>query len=224
MKTIFFRIRTTAFLLVFALTMISQPVCAQMSEKAIKKVQKTKDKQDSKQYKKKMAEYRKEGWKLAGSSRSLEVALLDHYLKLSDSNNKEFAGEVSQCKSINVCKQFALSNALNRYATLAGGYVKGRIENILRANADEPEEEIDKFIAAYENQVKAEVGGVLTESYSIVKDKGVTKEYKTFFILNEEQASVARKRAMERSLRETKISLKEAEEISKFVSEGFDLE
>lgn len=224
MKTNFLKISTTTFIILFALTAISQHASAQMSEKAIKKVQKTKDKEDSKQYKKKMAEYRKEGWKLAGSSRSLEVALLEHYIKLNDSNNKEFAGEVSQCKSINVCKQFALTNALNRYATLAGGHVKGRIENELRANADQPEEEMDKFIAAYENHVKAEVGGVLTESYSIVKDKGATKEYKTFFILNEEQANIARKRAMDRSLRETRISLKEAEEISKFVNEGFDLE
>lgn len=224
MKTNLLKISKITFIVLFALTTISQHASAQMSKKAIQKIQKTKDKEDSKLYKKKMAEYKKEGWKLTGNSRTLEVALLEHYLKLNESDNKEFTGEVSQCKSINVCKQFALTNALSRYATLASGHVKGRIENLLRADANMSEVEMDKFIAAYENQIKAEVGGILTESYSIIKDNGATKEYKTFFILNEEKANVARKKAMERSLRETKITLKEAEEISKFVNEGFDLE
>jgi len=94
----------------------------------------------------------------------------------------------------------------------------------LRADANMPQIEIDKFIAAYENQVKAEVDGVLTESYSIIKEKGATNEYKTFFILNEEKAGLARKRALERSLLETKIAVREAEEISKFVNEGFSLD
>ena len=153
------------------------------------------------------------------------MALLEHYAKLAESDqNREFVGEVSQCQSINVCKQFALTNALNRYATLASGHVKGRIESIMRADATTPQVEMDKFIAAYENLVKGEVGGVLTESYSIVKDNGATKEYRTFFILNEEKAMAARKRALERSLLETKIAIREAEEISKFVNEGFSLE
>ena len=198
-----------------------QTVSAQMSKKLEKKLSKERDAQ----YKKKIKEYKKEGWKLSGSSHSLEVALLEHYEKLATSEqNKEFVGEVSQCKSINVCKNFALTNAQNRYAGLASGNIKGRIESLMRADANAPEIELDKFIAAYENQVKAEVSGVLTESYSIVKDGEGAKEYKTFFILNEEKAGMARAKALERSLRETKVAIKEAEEISKFVQEGFNLE
>ena len=204
------------------LTVAPQNACAQLSKKQEKMLQKELDKE----YKKKMAEYKNENWKLAGSSRTLEVALLTHYKKLGEDleNNKEFVGEVSQCQSINVCKQFALTNALNRYATLAGGHVKGRVETMMRADANLPEIEMDKLIAGYENLVKAEVGGILTESYSIVKSKGNTNEYKTFFILNEAKAGAARKKAMEKSLLETKIAIKEAEEIAKFVNEGFSLE
>ena len=194
---------------------------AQQSKKQQKQLQKAL----KKEYKQKMAEYKKENWKLAGSSRTLDVALLTHYGKLAeDPENKEFVGEVSQCQSINVCKQFALNNAINRYATMASGHVKARINSLMRADANLPEIEADKFIAAYENQVKAEVSGVLTESYSIVKDKGATKEYKTFFILNEEKAGTARRKAFERSLLETKIAIREAEEISKFVNEGFNFD
>jgi len=206
----------------FMLMAIPQTADAQQSKKQAKQLQKALNKE----YKQKMAEYKRENWKLSGSSRTLEVALLTHYQKLGEDsgNNVEFVGEVSQCQSINVCKQFALTNALNRYAALASGNVKGRIESILRADANMPQIEIDKFIAAYENQVKAEVDGVLTESYSIIKQNGASNEYKTFFILNEEKAGLARKRALERSLLETKIAIREAEEISKFVNEGFNLD
>ena len=199
-----------------------QDVYAQLSKKQEKQL----TKERNKEYKKKMAEYKKENWKLGGSSRTLEVALLTHYQKLGEDveHNKEFVGEVSQCQSINICKQFALNNAINRYATLASGHVKARVNSIMRADATTPQVEMDKFIAAYENQVQAEVSGVLTESYSIVRNKGNMNEYKTFFILNEEKAGMARKKALERSLLETKIAIKEAEEISKFVNEGFSLE
>ncbi|MDR1553915.1 MAG: hypothetical protein LBS69_10730 [Prevotellaceae bacterium] len=221
MKKEIFKVAVMVLVAAVMFAVVPETASAQVSRKVEKKLQKEKDKE----YKKKIKEYQKEGWKLTGSSRTLEVALLEHYYKLAENaQNKEMAGEVSQCKSINVCKQFALTNAQNNYASKASGNIKGRTESLLRADADMPEIEIDKFIAAYENQIKAEVGGALTESYSIIKDNGSTKEYKTFFILNEEKAAQARAKALERSLLETKITIKEAEEISRFVNEGFDIE
>lgn len=205
----------------FLLTVVPQDTCAQLSKKQEKQLQKERDKE----YNKKIAEYKKEGWKLGADSRTIEVALLEHYQKMGQSDkNVEFTGEVSQCKSINICRQFALTNAQNRYASLASGNIKGRVVSLLRADANVPETEIDKFIGGYENHVQAEVSGILTESYSIVKDNGDgTKWYRTIFILNEEKASAARQAALERSLKETKITIDEANEISKFVEEGFSL-
>lgn len=202
---------------------VSVSANAQMSDKAQSKVQKQKDKADKNWYKKKTAEYEKGGWKISGSTKTLEVALLEHQLKLNETGNVETVGQVSQCKSIGVCKGFALTQAQNNYAQKASGHVKGRIEAMMRADDNEAEIEMNKFIAAYESMVKAEIGGVLTESFSVVKDNGTTKEYETYFIINEEQALAARKKALERSLLETKLAVKEAEEISKFVNEGFEL-
>ena len=226
----YIRIFRMTFMMVIAsallLTVAPQDAVAQLSKKQQKQLQK----QRNKQYKAKIKEYKKDNWQLGASSRTIEVALLEHYAKLGDEHNSEFVGEVSNCQSINVCRQSALNNALNRYATLASGNVKGRIETMLRADANMPQVEIDKFIAGYENLVQAEVGSVLTESYSIVRENSAargapaTREYKTFFILNEELAGQARMRAMERSLRETQIAVKEAEEISRFVNEGFRLD
>ena len=217
-----FKFIAISMVVAFMLAAIPQPADAQLNKKQQKQLQKALNKE----YKQKMAEYKRENWQLAGSSRTLEVSLLSHYQKLGeDPENKEFVGEVSQCQSINVCRLSAVNNAVNRYATLASGNVRGRVESLLRADPNMPQIEIDKFIAAYENLVQAEVSSILTESYSIVRSKGNNlNDYKTFFILNEEKAGMARKRAMERSLLETKIAVKEAEEISRFVNEGFKLD
>ena len=72
-----------------------------------------------KEYKTKMKDLKKGGWELAGSSRSLDVALLLHYEKLNDPSNKELPGEVSSCRSLNICRQAALNNACVYYASLS---------------------------------------------------------------------------------------------------------
>ncbi|MDR0560868.1 MAG: hypothetical protein LBG92_11940 [Prevotellaceae bacterium] len=61
------------------------------------------EKARGKQGEAKLKEYRTEGWKISGSSKTLEVAVLEHFEKLNDSNNREFEGSVSMCKSVNVC-------------------------------------------------------------------------------------------------------------------------
>lgn len=173
-------------------------------------------------YKGKMKEYNREGWKLAGSSKTLEVALLEHYEKLKDPKNEELVGEVSQCKSLNVCKQAAFNNALITYANLAGSTLKGRVVSDLNVDQSSEEGEFDKMYAAYERLVQQEVKGILTESYAIVKEKGGTKQYKVFFLVNEEKASVARLRALERAAQESAAAQKYATKIADFVRKGFD--
>lgn len=180
------------------------------------------EKASNKMYKGKMKEYNREGWKLAGSSKTLEVALLEHYEKLKDPKNEELVGEVSQCKSLNVCKQAAYNNALITYANLAGSTLKGRVVSDLNVDQSSEEGEFDKMYAAYERLVQQEVKGILTESYAIVKEKGGTKQYKVFFLVNEEKASVARLRALERAAQESAAAQKYATKIADFVRKGFD--
>jgi hypothetical protein len=210
----------TAILLVVVVVFVSENAFAQS-----KKEDKIYAKAREKQYKDKIKVYQNDGWKLAGGSRTLEVALLEHYKKTNDSKNKEFSGKVSHCKSINICRQAAINNAQNEYASRASANIKGRVSSLLRSDDNMSETEIDKMIGAYEKSVQADISGMLVESYSIVKENGDgTKSYEIIFIVNEEEAASVRARAMEKSLRETKISIKEAEEISKFVQEGFNLE
>lgn len=175
-----------------------------------------------KMYKSKIKEYKKDGWKLAGSSKTLEVALLEHYEKLKNTQNSELVGEVSQGISLNALKQAAYNNALITYSNLAGSSLKGRVVSDVNIDQSAKGGEFDKMYAAYERLVQQEIKGVLTESYAIVKEQGKTKQYKVFFIVNEEKAMTARLRSLERAAQESAAAQKYATKIAEFVREGFE--
>ncbi len=181
------------------------------------------NKQLKKEYKKKMKEFEKEGWKVTGSSRTLEVLLLQHYEKLNSDEYKEIEAYVSSCKSMNVCKQTALNNALTYYASAAGSYVKGRITSDLQNDQTKPESEFDKLYAAYERLVGKEIKGEVIESFSVYRENGDIKEYRTFYLISEAEASKARMRALEQAFQETKVAQDYAKKISEFVNQGFEL-
>lgn len=180
------------------------------------------EKETQKMYKKKIKEYKAEGWKLSGNSKTLEVALLEHYQKLKDPQNSELVGEVSQGTSLNALKQAAYNNALITYANLAGSTLKGRVVSDLNIDQSSADGEFDKMYAAYERLVQQEIKGVLTESYAIVRGNKNRKEYKVFFVVNEEKAISARLKAMERAFQESNAAQKYAKKISEFVREGFE--
>ena len=178
-----------------------------------------------KEYKAKIKEYKKEGWKLFGSSRSLDVALLKHYDKLEVRGEKgyEVVGICARYKSDNVGHQAAINNACNTYARNAGSHVKGRVVSDMASNGDDTSAEFDHFYAAYETLVEKEIKGELQESYSVYKDLGNgEKTLQTFFVVNEDAASKARIRAYENALKESAAAQKYAEKVSEFIREGFE--
>lgn len=205
-------------MMAIAMLFIAQPMSAQnkVLSKALKK-----------EYKAKIKELKKGGWELAGSSRSLDVALLLHYEKLNDPNNHELPGEVSSCKSLNVCRQAALNNACTYYASLAGSKLKGRIVSDLAVDQTsiDGSEEFDKMYAAYERLVEKEIKGEIQESFSIQRTgANGQKEYKTYFIINEIAASKARIRAWENAALESEAAQRYATKVSEFIKEGFEIE
>lgn len=184
------------------------------------------DKAMKKEYKAKMKEYKKEGWKIIASSHTLEVELLQHYEKLKAENTSELVGAVSNCQSINVCRQAALNNAAAYYASLAGSQLKGRIVSDMAVNQSFQDgiEEFDKLYAAYERLVEKEIKGEIQESYTIIRTNEFgNKEVQTFYIVNEEAAVKARIRAWENAIKESEAAQKYASEVSKFVNEVVSL-
>ena len=203
------------FLMAFCLMM---PVVNAQHSKALSKAVK-------KEYKTKMKEFKKGGWKLYGSTRSLDVALLTHYEKLAKDGDEtyEIMGNCSQFKSKNVGHQTCVNNAANLYAQQAGRQVKGRIVSDIAGNADDVAAEFDHFYAAYESLVQKEINGELQESFSVIKEnKDGTFEMQTFFVVSESAATRARIRAYENALKESEAAQKYAQKVSDFVRKGFE--
>ena len=204
--------------LIMALALIFPTVNAQnkVLQKSIKK-----------EYKTKMKQYSKEGWKLFGSSRSLDVALLKHYDKLESlgDNAYEIVGICAKYKSDNVGHQAAINNACNTYARSAGSHVKGRVVSDMATNGDDTSSEFDHFYAAYETLVEKEIKGEMKESYAIYRDLGNgEKTMQVYFIIDEDAACKARIRAFENAAKESAAAQKYAQKVSEFIKEGFEEE
>lgn len=185
---------------------------------------KTLEKARKKEYKTKMKEYKNENWKLFGSSRSVDVALLTHYDKLNSlgDDGREVMGTASKFKSKNVGHQMAINNACITYAQQAGSHVKGRIVSDMAGDGVEADKEFDNFYAAYERLVEKEIKGEMQESYSIIRENGDgTYEMQTYFIVSENAATQARIRALENAAKESAAAQKYAAKVADFVREGF---
>jgi len=203
------------FMLSIFLMVPSVEVVAQ--SKALEKARK-------KEYKTKIKEYKKENWKLFGSSHSIEVALLQHYDKLNalGEDGHEVLGIASKFKSKNVGKQMAINNACLTYAQEAGSYVKGRVVSDLSGDGVLADKEFDNFYAAYERLVEKEIKGEMQESYCIIRDLGDgTFEMQIYYIVSELAASKARIRALENAAKESAAAQVYAKQVADFVREGF---
>ncbi len=207
-------------LVLFMLAIILMVPCVEATaqSKALKKAQK-------KEYNAKIKEYKKEGWKLFGSSHSLEVALLKHYDRLNSlgEDGHELVSLATKFKSKNVGKQMAINNACITYAQEAGSYVKGRVVSDLAGDGVSAEAEFDKFYAAYERLVEKEIRGEMQESYAIIRELGDgTFEMQVYYIVSESAATKARIRAFENAAKESAAAQAYANKVADFVREGFD--
>ncbi len=208
------------------LIMLLLAVCL-MAPMATADTNKQLEKALNKEKKEKMKEYKKEGWKLFASSRTLEVALLKHYDKLNTlgEDGREVVGVASKFKSKNIGKQMATNNACTTYAQQAGSSLKGRVVSDMAGDGTEAADEFDHFYGAYERLVEKEIKGEMEESYSIIRDSGDgTFELQTFFIVSENAASKARLRALENAMKESEAAQRHADKIASFVKEGFTQE
>jgi outer membrane cobalamin receptor len=83
----------------------------------------------------------------------------------------------------------------------------------------------DSFYDAYESSVKKTINGELKKSYSVYREKANgTIDYKAVYVVNEENATKARIRAMQLAMQESEYARQNAEKISEFVREAFPIE
>lgn len=114
-----------------------------------------------KEYKLKMKEYEKGGWKIFGTSHTLDVALLTHYDNLTKDGVTEVMGTAVSSNK-NIGKDKVLMSACVTYAQKIGSNIKGRIvEDMGSVVSTEELAEFEHFYEAYENSVQAEIKGEL---------------------------------------------------------------
>ena len=205
--------------IVFLLTLIMMMPAAIAADNS-KQLQKARNKER----KEVMKRYKKEGWQLFGSTRSLEVALLSHWEKLDKlgEDGREVMGISTKSKSKNVGQQMAINNACATYAQQAGASLKGRVVSDLAGDGIDTDAEFEHFYAAYERLVEKEIKGEMDQSFSLIRNNpDGTYEIETFFIVSEGAASKARIRAMENAAKESEAAQRYANKVSEFVREGF---
>ena len=167
-----------------------------------------------KEMKAKKKDFKKKGFELFGTSRTIDVVLLKYYTALEEGGDDvmEMVGYAS-AKSKGLLVTAAENNARQRYATMVNAQVKGQIKTNPIANSSNFNEEIDKFEAIFLTKVESELKGVLKPSFSVIKTDPVTgvSELETYFIINEAAAGKARVAAAESAAREASINAAAAE-------------
>lgn len=181
-------------------------------------------KSQKKEIKKKVKEFNKGGWKLFGSTRTLEGVLTAHFEKLNalGENGSEIVGvaSVTDSKHKNLLKQNAIANVCNEYAAKSGRHVRGRSVSDIGLTDDE-KSEFEHFYAAYESQVDKEIKGELKESFTVIKEVSSKQiDMQTYYIVDEDAATKARIRAFENAKKESEIAQKYASQLSEFIREG----
>ena len=177
-------------------------------------------KSEKKSLKAKVKEFKKEGWKIFGSTSTIDLALEKHMLKMQSEDAIEVPGIASSFKSKNVGKQMALNSAMTNYASMMDSEIKGKVVSDMQGDGEFSETEFEKFYAAFKRSVQTTIKDELKESFSIIRDKGNgTSEMQTFFIVDKKAASQARVRALEQAGKESVAAQLYAKVVQKFIEE-----
>ena len=174
------------------------------------------------QYRKKLREYKRDGWELYGSTRTLDDALRAHYATLETPGVSEVTGTASGVKSEAVGQQVAWNNACINYVQQTGGFLRGRVDSDSHAgNASNAE--FSNFYAAYETLLQKEIRGELKPSLSLIRKlPDGTCQMMVFFIVDEAAAAGARIKAMELAAQESEAAQRIADSVRGQVNDGFD--
>lgn len=159
----------------------------------------------------------KEGYKL------LELGdmklQLESYMAKAKAGCKQIVGTAEDCMTVNLGKTTALNNAINEYATLSGGVVKGRITS---NTSNISGQQLDDIVAAYERLVLKEIKGEIQTCVTLVKDSNKRYDVRVYCLVDYDAAHAARMKAMQLALEELNITQQYGSQVSDWIDEGLD--
>ena len=203
------------------LVLMLMAVCMTFTFAQAQELTKAQAKTVNKEVKKKLKDYKKKGYEIFGSSRTLEAMLTKHLSTLEAKEGKvvEVVG-FSQAKSRNLAATAAQNSAANRYATTCSQQIKGRVLADMAADVANQEAEFDKFYAAFEGKVQQEIKGELRQSFAVAKQNADgTISVEAYYLVDDDAASRARINAFKNSQQESAIAQKYAQKLSDFINE-----
>lgn len=184
-------------------------------------ISKKEQKTIEKMAKDKAKELTKSGYQAMGSL-PLQAALERHYKNILIDGMRDEQGISTATKSKNNGRMMAQSNAMNAYAGKWASQLKQRVIGDA-AIAPEDQAEFENLYSAFERLVEAEIKGELQESFSVIKtNPDGTYEIQIYYLVDEEKASKARVNALKNAAKESDVAQKYADQLSKFVNEGFE--
>ncbi len=158
---------------------------------------------------------KKQGYKMLELG-DLELQLRD-YFKSVKAGCKQLSGTAEDVMTVNLGKITALNNAINEYATLDGGVVKGRITSNA-SNVDGAQ--TDNIVAAYERLVMKEVKNEIQSCITLVKENKKNYDVKVYCLVDFDAARSAKQKAMELALTELNLAQKYGSKVSDWIDEG----
>jgi len=184
---------------------------------------KAREKALKEQYTQKMKFFKKNKYKITGTSRSLELALIDHYQKLESDQYEEIEVTSEGCPTVNLCARKSLVDAQSQYAALASSFVKGKAVSEGGYNAAGTSEEekaaMDKFYSAYAQYVSADISGRIKKSLAVLKKTSGGYEYVAYYLVEKEAARMARMAALKKAQKETEANIKWGQTVEDWVNQ-----
>ena len=174
-----------------------------------------------KDVKKRVKELTKEGWKPLASSSTLEYAFSKYrtYLEEDPENRIELIG-IAIGKNVKIGRENAIMNGITSYASRAKAQVVGKMKGLMSSEASStPEEEIDKFGAAYESGVNTKIAGLVL----VKENKDGSKEFNVYMSIDEAKAKKAREEAALAAKKQAALGVL-SQQVEEFIGEPVEAE
>jgi len=173
-----------------------------------------------------LEQYEREGWKIDDAGRTMKVAILEHAVNKKKNGWSDITGNVSMCKSLNICKSEARTNALVEYVENISSQIEGLASKNMGNNAASTRpEEYDRFNKAFQQKFSAEVGQAMRYSYGMYRrlQQGSSfgaMQYKVVYLVDYGQIQQAAIKSLDASIKEAKLSAQFASSVRDIINSG----
>ena len=133
--------------------------------------------------------------------------------------------ELAIGKNVKIGRENAIMNGITSYASRAKAQVVGKMKGLMSSEASStPEEEIDKFGAAYESGVNTKIAGLVKQHLVLVKEnKDGSKEFNVYMSIDEAKAKKAREEAALAAKKQAALGVL-SQKVEEFIGEPVEAE